>query len=331
MAEEKKEFTTALSQWTTEVTSLVARDFESVGVPIDDYARTCAMNAMTCIFHLVQQTKEADLSKMNTSNLREVVAQAASLKLNANAMPREVYFQLRKKQINGEWVKVVEMGIEGNGNDAMLRNFGVGVKTVYPCWLVKEGDDFTYPKRKGMQMEPPSWEEKGLSSKVIRVVYPILLDDGTEQYLIAERDGVKVNLFAHVRNNLMNETFGICDSTFNATAKQKEEIRKKKEPIYEALRKCETVDEMLACEAARPFMSPAWLDTPESMIIRKMRNNAIRNFPKDMNAMAKRSTLELDETYRASREEIEEDANSVEFEDVEAEVVEEWDGDKNCD
>ena len=328
---EKKEFTTALSQWTTEVTGLVARDFEAVGVPIDDYARTCAMNAMTSIFHLVLQTKEADLQTMNTSNLREVVAQAASLKLNANAMPREVYFQLRNKQINGAWVKVVEMGIEGNGNDAMLRNFGVGVKTVYPCWLVKEGDVFTYPKRKGMKMEPPEWEEKGLSSKVIRVVYPILLDDGTEQYLIAERDGVKVNLFAHVRNNLMNETFGICENTFKATAEQKDEIRKKKEEIYEALRKCETVDDMLACETARSFMSPAWLDTPESMIIRKMRNNAIRNFPKDMNAMAKRSTLELDEMYKASRAEIEEDANSVEFEDVEAKVVEEWEGDENCD
>lgn len=327
MAEEgKKEFTTALSQWSKEVTSLVTRDYEAVGVPIDDYSKTCAMNAMTNIFHLVQTTDTVALNKMDTSNLREVVAQAASLKLNANAMPRECYFQLRSKKINGEWVKVVEMGVEGNGNDAMLRNFGVGVKTVYPCWLVKEGDEFIYPKRKGMKMEPPEWEEKGLSSRVVRVVYPVLLEDGTEQYLIAERDGVKVNLFAHVRNNLMNETFGICENTFKATAKQKEDIKARKEAIYEALRKCETVDDMLSCEDARPYMSPAWLDTPESMIIRKMRNNAIRNFPKDMNAIAKRSMIELDETYKHSREEIAEDANSVEFEETEildVEVVEE--------
>ena len=321
MAEQqKKEFTTALSQWSNEVTGLVRRDYESVGVTFDEYSRTCAMNAMTSIFHLVQQTDKASLNQMDTSNLREVVAQAASLKLNANAVPRECYFQLRNKKIGDKYVKVVEMGVEGNGNDAMLRNFGVGVKTVYPCWLVKEGDEFTYPKRKGMRMEPPEWEEKGLSNKVIRVVYPILLNDGTEQYLIAERDGVKTNLFAHIKNNLLNETFGLAESSYKATPKQKEQIKAKKEEIFAELRKCETVDEMLACEIARPYMSPAWLDTPESMIIRKMRNNAIKNFPKDMNSIANRSMLELDDTYKASREEVESEANSVDFE--EGEVVE---------
>ena len=321
MAEQqKKEFTTALSQWSNEVTGLVRRDYESVGVTFDEYSRTCAMNAMTSIFHLVQQTDKASLNQMDTSNLREVVAQAASLKLNANAVPRECYFQLRNKKIGDKYVKVVEMGVEGNGNDAMLRHFGVDVKTVYPCWLVKEGDEFTYPKRKGMKMEPPEWEEKGLSNKVVRVVYPILLNDGTEQYLIAERDGVKVNLFAHIKNNLLNETFGIAESAYKATPKQKEQIKSKKEEIFAELRKCETVDEMLACEIARPYMSPAWLDTPESMIVRKMRNNAIRNFPKDMNSIANRSMLELDDTYKASREEVESEANTVDFE--EGEVVE---------
>ena len=321
MAEQqKKEFTTALSQWSNEVTGLVRRDYESVGVTFDEYSRTCAMNAMTSIFHLVQQTDKASLNQMDTSNLREVVAQAASLKLNANAVPRECYFQLRNKKIGDKYVKVVEMGVEGNGNDAMLRNFGVEVKTVYPCWLVKEGDEFTYPKRKGMKMEPPEWEEKGLSNKVVRVVYPILLNDGTEQYLIAERDGVKTNLFAHIKNNLLNETFGIAESSYKATPKQKEQIKAKKEEIFAELRKCNTVDEMLDCEVARPYMSPAWLDTPESMIIRKMRNNAIKNFPKDMNSIANRSMLELDDTYKASREEVESEANSVDFE--EGEVVE---------
>ena len=303
MAERKKEFTTALSQWSKEVTGLVTRDFESVGVSFDEYAKTCAMNAMSSIFNLVQQTDKASLSQMDTSNIREVVAQAASLKLNANSVPRECYFQLRNKKLGDNWVKVVEMGIEGNGNDAMLRNFGVDVKTVYPCWLVKEGDAFTYPKRKGLKTEPPEWEEKGLSNKVVRVVYPILLNDGTEQYLI----------------------FGICENVRKATPEQEERIKAKKEEVYEALRKCKTIDERLACEIARPYMSPAWLDTPESMIIRKMRNNAIKPFPKDMNAIAKRSMLELDETYKASRDEIAEEANVEEFDDTEvidAEVVE---------
>jgi len=322
---EKKEFTTSLSEWNKTVTGLIMRDYESVDIPFEEYSRTCAVNAMTSIYQLVQNTDKASLSTMDMSNLREVVGQAAALKLNANAVPRECYFQLRNVKRGENWVKIVEMGIEGNGNDAMLRNFGVNVKTVYNCWIVKEGDDFVYPKHKGFKVEPPEWNEKGLSSKTVRVVYPILLNDGTEQYLIAERDSVKVNLLAHVRNNLRNETFGICNNIFNANAKQKEEIRLKKEEIFEALRKCETVDDMLACEIARPYISPAWLDTPESMIIRKLRNNAIRKFPKNMNALANKSMLELDETYKASREEIAEEANAEEFEDgevIDAEVVE---------
>lgn len=60
-------------------------------------------------------------------------------------------------------------------------------------------------------------------------------------------------------------------------------------------------------------MQSAWLDTPESMIVRKMRNNAIKKFPKDLNSMASNSLLQLDETYKASQEEIAQNENSQEF------------------
>ena len=145
---QKQEFTTGLSQWTNTITGLVSRDFEQNGVQYDEYSKQCAMNAMGAIFQLVQNTDKADMNNLNNSNLREVVAQCASLKLNANAMPREVYFQLRSKQINGQWCKMVEMGVEGDGYDSMLRHFGDNINTVYPVWLVKEGDDFTYPRRR---------------------------------------------------------------------------------------------------------------------------------------------------------------------------------------
>lgn len=82
-------------------------------------SKQCAMNAMGAIFQLVQNDDKADMGNLNTSNLREVVAQCASLKLNASAMPREVYFQLRNKQIGGQWCKVVEMGI-GNEHSEEL-------------------------------------------------------------------------------------------------------------------------------------------------------------------------------------------------------------------
>ena len=314
----KKEFTTALSQWSNEVTGLVARDYEACGVQFDEYSKQCAMSAMTNIYQLVK-TSGVDIKTMDTSNLREIVGQCAGLKLNANAVPRECYFQLRKKKIGNNYVQTVEMGIEGDGNDAILRQWGENVDTVYPVWIVKEGDKFTYPKHKGIEVLPPEWEQMGQSEKVDKVVYPVKLKDGTVQYLIAERQSVKVNLFAHVRNNLMNETFGICESRYKATDNQLEEIKARKERIFYALRKCETVEEMLECEEARPYISAAWLDTPESMIVRKMRNNAIKKFKKNYDPMAQQSILQVDETYKNAQDEIAENANVVDFVEIEQE------------
>lgn len=318
---QKQEFTTGLSQWTNTITGLVSRDFEQNGVQYDEYSKQCAMNAMGAIFQLVQNTDKADMNNLNTSNLREVVAQCASLKLNANAVPREVYFQLRSKQINGQWCKMVEMGVEGDGNDALLRQFGNNVDTVYPVWLVKEGDDFTYPRRRGINVEPAEWTPKGLSDKTVRVVYPIKLKDGSVDYLIAEREPVRTNLIAHIKNNMLNETFGICADRYKATPKQKEEIKAKKAEILSAIRECETLEDILNCDIAKPYISAAWLDTPEAMIIRKMRNNAIKKFPKNLNSMASSSLLQLDETYKASQEEIAENENSEEFVIEEENVV----------
>jgi len=322
MANEVVKIDTAISQWTNSITTLVANDFETCGVVMDDYSKQCAMNCMTSIYQLVANSdKVSDLNALDKSNLREIVGQCASLKLNANAFPSECYFQLRSKKTNGGWVQTVEMGVYGDGYDALLKNFGDGVEEVYPVWLVKEGDEFVYPKHKGIEITAPEWEEKGLSEKVIRVVYPVKLSDGSIQYLISERESVKVNLFAHIRNNMMNETFGVCADRYKATDKQKEEIKAKKEEIYEELRNCETLEDMLSCEIAKHFISAAWLDTPEAMIVRKMRNNAIKKFKKNYDSMAKRSYMQLDETYQAVHDDIEEQANTDDFV-IDAEVVE---------
>lgn len=310
----------ALSWWSNELTNMVAQDYEDCGLVLDEYSKQCAMAAMTNIFQLVKNSG-IDIKSMDTSNLREIVGQAASLKLNANAVPRECYFQLRSFKQGNEWKKKVEMGIEGDGNDAILRNFGENVEMVYPVWIVKEGDEFTYSKHKGIEITPPEWEQRGQSEKADKVVYPVKLKDGSMQYLIAERQGVKTNLFAHVRNNLMNETFGLVKggkkTRYDATDKELEAIAQKKEEIFEALRKCETVEDMLACAEARPFISAAWLDTPENMIVRKMRNNAIKKFKKNYDTMAQRSFLQMDETYQQVQEEIEQNANQIPFEPIE--------------
>lgn len=319
MADEQK-MTTALSAWTNSVTDMVVSDFGQNGVTFDSYAKECAMNSMSSIFQLVKSSGVA-MNDIDSSNLREIVGQCASLKLNANGFPRECYFQLRKKKVGNNYVQTVEMGIEGAGQESLLRNFGVNVDTVYDWWIVKEGDEFVYPKRKGLTLTDPEWEQKGLSQKTARVVLPIKLKDGTITYLISERESVKTNLFAHVRNNLMNETFGICESRYKATDAQKKQIDEQKELIYNALRACETVDDMIACEIARPYISGAWLDTFESMVIRKMQNNAVRKFPKNFDNMAKQSFMEMDETYQNAQEEIADNANTEPFVDADPNVI----------
>ena len=119
----------------------------------------------------------------------------------------------------------------------------------------------------------------------------------------------------------MNECFGIAENRYKASDEQLSEIKRRKEEIFDDLRKCETVEEMLECQSARPFISAAWLDTPESMIVRKMRNNAIKKFKKNYDAMASRAVLQMDETYQQAQQEIETNENSVDF--VESDIVEE--------
>lgn len=317
----KREITTSLSEWSNQFTNLVASDYKECGVEFSEYSKKCAMAAVEKIYSLVKSSGK-EMKSLDTSNLRSIVEQCASLKLNANAYPRECYFQLRNVKVGDKWVQQIEMGIEGAGNDAILTNYGKDVQQVFPYWVVKEGDVFIPPKHKGIEITPPEWEEKGEpNAKAVKVVYPVKLTDGTVQYLISDRESVKVNLFAHVRNNLMNETFGIAENRYKATAAQKNQIEDKKKPIYDALRNCKTLDDMLACEIAQPYMSGAWLDTPESMIIRKMCNNAIRKFPKNYDTMASKAFVEIDETYQAQQEEVISEANSVEF--IEAEEVNE--------
>lgn len=330
---EKKAFTTSLSEWSNAMTGLIIEDYKSCGMNMDNYSKECAMEAMTSIYNLVKNDpKISGMGNLDTSNLRGIIKRCASLKLNASAYPRECYFQLRSVKVGIDpqtgkdiWQKQVEMGIEGSGYDSLLANYGKDVKQVYPYWVIKEGDVYIPPKHKGLTVTEPEWEEKFLSDKAVRVVYPVKLNDGNITYLSADRDSVKINLMAHVKQNLMNVTFGICADRFKANEKQKAEIKAKKEEILNALRACKTVDEMLKCEIARPYISGAWLDTPESMIVRKMCNNATKKYPKNYDPMARQAQMEMDEVYQISKNEIEENANSVDFDEavVDSEIVSE--------
>ena len=83
---EKKAFTTSLSEWSNAMTGLIIDDYKACGMNMDDYAKECAMEAMTSIFNLVKSDPKINMGKLDTSNLRGIVKRCASLKLNASKL-----------------------------------------------------------------------------------------------------------------------------------------------------------------------------------------------------------------------------------------------------
>lgn len=270
-----------ISQTSEIFLTMVQNDLSTHGIHMDGYQKQCALNAISSIYTLCKESG-LSINDIDKAILHQILERVSSLRLNAFAQPREVYFQTRKRRIGNDYVTQIEMGIEGDGNDSILRNFGVDIADVLPVWVVHEGDGFVYPKYRGIEVTPPEWEPKGTGGKVMRVVYPLRMTDGSVQFLISEREDVAKNLMAHIANNMMNEAFGIAENRYKATPAQKKEIDAKKQDL-KSLMFGKTLDELFTIEQLRPYISPAWFEpqSRESMLLRKMRNNAVKKFPKD--------------------------------------------------
>lgn len=323
----KNQFSTALAKVNDTYFPMIQRQLEGNNIEMDDYSKQCVLNALSAINETLDQQGIAwNNPQLDQSNVTQILLNVASLKLNAAASPREVYFQTRNVKVkkNGKdvWKKQIEMGVEGDGNDAILARFGRDVKTVHQFWLVREDDDFEYPSFNGLELSPPRWVPKG-TGDVIRVVYPIEKVNGVVEYHIAEREDVIRNLIAHINNNLMNETFGIAKSRWDATPAQKKQIDEKKKEIIKRVEKLGLMKALDDSELQQ-YISPAWKDpqSRESMLIRKMRNNVVKRIPKDFGSHFVQSQYDetTDETYREARQEIEQNANKevLDFDDSES-------------
>ena len=314
MSEQKKEFKTQLAKVNDAYLPMVVNQLENNSITLSEYAKSCVSNAISAINNVLDTNGVSwgDAS-LDTNGITQILLSVASLQLNAAATPRECYFQIRNVAVKGAdgkstvWKKKIEFGIEGAGNDALLARFGRDVKKVYPHWLVREDDDFTYPRYSGLELTPPEWQPKG-TGKVVRVVYPILSTDGTVDYYIAERADVKRNLIAHISNNMMNETFGICADRYKATDEQKAQIAEKKREILNKAKELD-LDALLDSTDFDKFISPAWKEeqSRESMVIRKMCNNISKKIPKNFASSfeAEIYNENTDETYKAYNAEYE--------------------------
>lgn len=309
-------FSTALVKITDAYAPMIERQLTANGVSMDQYSKQCVVNAIGAI-NAVLDGKGVSWNdpQLDKNNVTQILLNVAALKLNAAASPREVYFQLRnvKVTIDGKdvWKKQIEMGIEGDGNDAILARFGRGVKQVRPFWLVREQDYFEYPTYSGLEMTPPKWTPTG-KGEVVRVVYPIIFQDDSIQFFIAERDDVAKNLIAHINNNLMNETFGFAKSRFDAKPDDLKKINAKKKEILDKAKNLGL--DALDDPELQQWISPAWKEyqSREQMLIRKMRNNIVKKIPKDFgNAFVEMIHSEAtDPEYADVRREIEANANS---------------------
>lgn len=279
---------------------MITQNAQNLALSMDQYQTVCVKNAVTKMFELLNK-EGLTLNNIDQNNITMILEQVSMLNINLAAVPKEGYIILRGKPVkrlnkNGVleevWVKEFEFSLEGDGNDKLLRKFGVDVKKVHNCWLVREGDEFTYASFDGLTMVPPKWTPKGYTNKVVRVVYPIELMDGTVEFHIAEREGVAVNLQAHIINNIK--------------MKKKEEMSYEKKDGITTRIASMSLEAMLKDEELRKIMSPAWRDphSQEGMIVRKMRNNATRKFPKDLSnafvASAYEKTFEDYEQYQES-------------------------------
>lgn len=314
----KKAFQTAIEKATEVYLPMVSTKMEENQIVMTDYQKQCVMSAISIIDGLLKD-KEKEWNQVDQRSVSDALTQTATLQLNPAASPAEVYYITRNTNIKGNWIQQIEMGIEGDGNDSLLARFGRDVKTVHKFWEVREEDEFSMLEYNGLELTPPRWKPTG-RGKVIKVIYPISKTNGDVEYLISEREHVDKNLKAHISNNLMNETFGIAESRYKANAEQKKQIDAKKQEI-KAIYKDMTLDEMLSDERLEPYISVAWKSphSSESMIVRKMRNNAVKKYPKNFeNAFLARAYMEADEET-TERRDVTEKANQelIDFEDVE--------------
>lgn len=290
---EKQEFSTYLAKANDIYMPMIERQMEGNHIEFSDYSKRCVMNAIGTINQVLDKTGlNFNCPELDQSNLTSILLNVAHLELNSIAQPSECYFQIRsvktnQKDGNGKdiYKKQIEFGIQSDGYDAILSRFGRNIKKVYPYWVVREDDFFTYPKYNGLEYQPPQWEPKGTGA-VVRIVYPILHNDDTLHFYIGEKADVLNNLLAHINNNLMNETFGIAKSRYDAKPEQLKQINEKKAALKSKAK--ELGFGALDDEELSTYISPSWKEdfSRESMIIRKIRNNIVKKIPKDFGSPA---------------------------------------------
>ena len=273
-----------------------------IDIQYDNYQKLCASNVVAAMLDILK-TQGKTFKDIDNANVLQILQQVALLRVNITNVPRECFLELRNSKIGDNWIPKFNLGLEGDGNDKILRKHGNDVKEVRSPWLVKFDDEFTYPSFSGLEIKAPTWTPKSYNGKVRLVCYPVIKKDSSVEWLISERNEVVNNLKAHIANALLGKDY--------------KDIR---QSVIDKMNEIDTLDTLLGNSDFMKYASPAWTNShsQEAMIIRKMRNNATKKYPKNFESVFQKDAYEATfDDYDQYRE-----VNKVNTQAVDAEFLE---------
>lgn len=233
----------------------ISEGMENIIGKSDDYQRLCGYNILSQInFLLVKEGLDHSSPNVDKESINSAIKFAMVYGLNTDN--KEIFVILRNNKVNGNYVKSVECKPQYLGTLKIIRDYGKDVKKVFPTWFVREGDEFTYPTFKGIELIPPTWTMKNADGKVVRVVVPILFKDGSVEYFIAERESVATNIKAQIKQSVMFD--------------------QKKTQILTLINDM-TLDDLLNCAELKPLINDTYTGiSSEEMIKTKLVLNAVK-------------------------------------------------------
>ena len=244
-----------------------------------DYQKECVVNALRTLDPMITASQYS-WNSFDQNNVMTVLNQVAFLKLNPSATPRECYFIIRKNwnSTTGKYDNpTLEFGIEGAGNDRILREFGEDVKEV-KSYIVYKGDKFTNGYMNGFDWVLPRYERTFETSIPEKAVYLIKHHNGDIDVAYATLDDVKKSLLAHAKQNgaekeLLDE---MAEKSFEELIDPKGKYAN-----YKLTKKRKVAGKWEDYQT--PLISPAWTDhqSRDNMVERKLRNHATRKYPKN--------------------------------------------------
>lgn len=250
----------------------IGKGLESIAGAITPYQALCGYNVLNKINTLLATEGLTNKSEnVNSDSVNDAIKFAMIYQLNTDNNEIFVIARNKKNKVKDaygnekeKWEKLIECKPQYKGQLKIISTYGRNVKKVYPEWVVREGDDFTYATMKGVEVVPPTWTRKDQDGKIVRVVVPVEYDDGFIDYRIAERESIATNIKAQINQSLMGEKDEDTASKIKTLMKEK------------------TLDELLSDSTLSPYINETYKGiSSEEMIITKLVINATKRVPID--------------------------------------------------